>query len=182
MLRVECGCSYSNKETFPNTVKAPVQYGQNLCSLVCYLRPPVCLLGKAHRVDRQHHQRVDEPRYRFQHARACCPFFAPVVRGYKGFGGHFPRGGDETELRVNGRKRWGWTWQTAGETYIACSKICGYDTVMEHFPEGFPGTEIFAIIRSVVDTLFKKGSNPLPMLAFALNVAAHKNDFMTGHT
>ena len=43
------------------------------------------------------------------------------------------------------------------------------------------GAEIFAIIRSVVDTLLKKGANPLPTLAFALNVAARKNDFMAAH-
>ena len=40
------------------------------------------------------------------------------------------------------------------------------------------GADIFAIIRSVVDTILKKGGDPMPTLAFALNVAARKNDFM----
>lgn len=49
-------------------------------------------------------------------------------------------GGDETGLRVNGRKRWAWTWQTTGETYISHSKTRGYDTVTGNFPSGFPDT------------------------------------------
>lgn len=48
-------------------------------------------------------------------------------------------GGDETGLRVNGRKRWAWTWQTAGATYISHSRSRGHDTVRENFPGGFPG-------------------------------------------
>jgi transposase len=41
------------------------------------------------------------------------------------------------------------------------------------------GAEIFAILRSVVDTIIKKGGNPFESIRFAINVAASKNDFLT---
>ncbi len=39
----------------------------------------------------------------------------------------------------------------------------------------YRGAEIFAILRSVVDTIIKKGGNPSESLRFALNVASHKS-------
>jgi len=39
------------------------------------------------------------------------------------------------------------------------------------------GAEIFAILRSVVDTIIKKGGNPSESIRFAINVATNKNVF-----
>ena len=41
------------------------------------------------------------------------------------------------------------------------------------------GAEIFAILRSVVDTIIKKGGEPFDSIRFALNVAARKNDYLS---
>ena len=41
------------------------------------------------------------------------------------------------------------------------------------------GAEIFAILRSVVDTIIKKGGNPFESIRFAINIAASKNEFLT---
>lgn len=40
------------------------------------------------------------------------------------------------------------------------------------------GAEIFAILRSVFDTTIKKGGNPFETIRFAINLAAHKNEFL----
>jgi len=40
------------------------------------------------------------------------------------------------------------------------------------------GAEIFAILRSVFDTTIKKGGNPFETIRFAINIAAHKNQFL----
>ncbi|MBW6535204.1 MAG: transposase [Mariniphaga sp.] len=40
------------------------------------------------------------------------------------------------------------------------------------------GAEIFAILRSIVDTIIKKGGNPFESIRFTMNVAACKNKFM----
>jgi transposase len=39
------------------------------------------------------------------------------------------------------------------------------------------GAEIFAILRSVVDTIIKKGGNPSESIRFAINVATCKNEY-----
>ncbi|MGE4587405.1 MAG: hypothetical protein AB7D05_08700 [Mangrovibacterium sp.] len=39
------------------------------------------------------------------------------------------------------------------------------------------GAGIFAVLRSVVDTIIKKGGNPFKSIRFAINVAACKNEF-----
>lgn len=41
------------------------------------------------------------------------------------------------------------------------------------------GAEIFAILRSVVDTIIKKGGNPFDSIQFALNLASHKKEFLS---
>jgi hypothetical protein len=44
------------------------------------------------------------------------------------------------------------------------------------------GAEIFSILRSVVDTIIKKGGNPFDSIQFALNVATHKmNSYRMGN-
>jgi transposase len=40
------------------------------------------------------------------------------------------------------------------------------------------GSEIFAILRSVMDTTIKKGGNPFETIRFAVNLAACKNEFL----
>ncbi len=40
------------------------------------------------------------------------------------------------------------------------------------------GAEIFAILRSVFDTTIKKGGNPFETIRFAINLAAHKKEFL----
>lgn len=43
------------------------------------------------------------------------------------------------------------------------------------------GADIFAVFRSIVDTVLKRGGKPLPALTLALNVAAWKKDFMASY-
>lgn len=46
-------------------------------------------------------------------------------------------GGDETGVRVNGKKYWAWIWQTAMYTFIAVSESRGKKVIEEFFPCGF---------------------------------------------
>ena len=39
------------------------------------------------------------------------------------------------------------------------------------------GAKIFAVLRSVIDTIIKKGQNPSESLRFVINLAARKNEF-----
>ena len=46
-------------------------------------------------------------------------------------------GGDETGLKVNGKKYWAWIWQNTMLTFIAISISRGKQTVQKLFPTGF---------------------------------------------
>lgn len=51
-------------------------------------------------------------------------------------------GADETGIKVNGSKHWFWTWQNDKFTYITHSSNRKYDTVNEHFEQGFPNSTL----------------------------------------
>lgn len=138
---VDCGCGYRHKGAFPGTVKAPVQYGNNLASLVCYLsaRQFVPMARLTELVGSITNISLSQGTVSNMLDRAARSFL-PLYSGIRdAVSGATTIGGDETGLKVNGKKRWAWTWQTPGETFIAHSRTRGYDTVTENFPEGFPG-------------------------------------------
>lgn len=47
-------------------------------------------------------------------------------------------GSDETGIKVNGDKWWGWIWQNAYANYINITSNRGSQTIKELFPKGFP--------------------------------------------
>ena len=51
-------------------------------------------------------------------------------------------GADETGIKVNGNKHWFWTWQTDKLTYITHSSNRKFDTVTQHFEQGFPNSTL----------------------------------------
>jgi transposase len=46
-------------------------------------------------------------------------------------------GGDETGVKVNGNKWWFWTWQNTRNTFIVASDNRAWQTIEQHFPDGF---------------------------------------------
>ncbi len=49
-------------------------------------------------------------------------------------------GGDETGIKVNGKKWWVWVWQNVKNTYLAASNNRGFQTIEALFPKGLPNT------------------------------------------
>ena len=47
-------------------------------------------------------------------------------------------GGDETGIKVNGDKWWGWIWQNTHASFIQITSNRGSQTVNKAFPKGFP--------------------------------------------
>ncbi len=47
-------------------------------------------------------------------------------------------GGDETGIKVNGEKWWGWIWQNLYASFIQITSNRGSQTINELFPNGFP--------------------------------------------
>ncbi|MBW6481077.1 MAG: IS66 family transposase [Bacteroidales bacterium] len=47
-------------------------------------------------------------------------------------------GGDETGIKINGKKAWLWTFQTQFLTFLVASMTRGYETISNVFQNGFP--------------------------------------------
>lgn len=46
-------------------------------------------------------------------------------------------GRDQTGVKVNGVKHWGWTWQNSKATFITITDNSGQKTITDTFKEGF---------------------------------------------
>lgn len=135
-----CNCGCQNIASFPQGVRTPISYGENIEALVAYF-----------------------------HARQYIPFARMKETLNDVFGVSISEGGihcllqrfaqkttpiyqiikqrvvdskvigtDETGIKVNGNKHWFWTWQTPHLTFIAHSNNRGSNTINREFPQGFP--------------------------------------------
>jgi hypothetical protein len=79
-------------------------------------------------------------------------------------------GADETGVKVNGSKHWFWTWQTDKLTYITHAENRKFDTVNEHFKEGFPNsTLVHDGWKPQMKTIAANHQNCIPHLLRRLN-------------
>lgn len=134
-----CTCGHVQKSAYPNGVNAPVQYGNNIRSLVGYLSVyqylPFKRMSKMFRevfginlsegsVNNILNRLGDNSEMIYESIRACVEESEAV-------------GGDETGVKVNGQRWWGWVWQTLTATFIAISANRGKQTIDKWFPKGF---------------------------------------------
>ena len=133
-----CFCGHVTKSTFPSNVKAPIQYGPGVKSMVGYLsvrqylpyrRMKECFqdlfgiaISEGSLVSAVRHM-----------ASKSLPLYnrikenilrSPVV------------GADETGAKVNGEKAWFWTWQNPNNTFITIDPGRGFKLIKRLFPEG----------------------------------------------
>jgi transposase len=136
---INCSCGHQHKGTFPSIVNAPVQYGTNLTTLVSYLSARQFVpMGRLTELVRSITNISMSQGTVFNMLDRVANSLLPLYGGIKDAVANAGIvGGDETGLKVNSDKNWGWTWQTANETYIVNSKTRGYITVAENFPDGF---------------------------------------------
>lgn len=135
-----CKCGHKTTTEFPQGVKSPISYGQNIAGLIGYFHTrqymPFARMqemfnnvfniniseGGIHYLLNRFAEKVD-PIYEIIRQRVQD---SKVV------------GTDETGARVNGERHWFWTWQTPKYTFIAHSDNRGTDTIKSYFPLGFP--------------------------------------------
>ena len=137
-----CKCSHcGNKQSsdFPPNVKAPIQYGSSIDTIVSYLSV---------------YQSVPVNRLKKMFTQV---FLLPLSEGTivnilsrvalkcKGVYEHIKTdisistvvGSDETGVKVNGANWWIWVWQNIQNTFIVASESRGFNTVKSIFAEGF---------------------------------------------
>jgi transposase len=135
-------CLVPQLADFPRGVHAPIQYGSSVESLVSYFSA---------------YQYVPFARLQdlFEHV-----FSLPLSQGTignvlersaekcEGIYQHIKSqirqsevvGSDETSARVNGDNWWVWVWQNIRNTFIACSKNRGSETINSIWKEGLPNS------------------------------------------
>ena len=139
-----CHCGQCTLATVPPGVSAPVQYGNRIRSLVAYLNI------------RQYipYRRIQEMLRGVFNIHLSEGTIGNILKGsgdglipvYESIKAELESarvvGSDETSLKVNGEKHWGWTWQNNGCTYISISPTRGYAAVKALFPDGFPNATL----------------------------------------
>jgi hypothetical protein len=133
-------CGSKQSASFPADVKAPIQYGCSVETLVSYLSVYQSIPFK--RMQKMFTQvfslplsqgTVDNILHRV--AEKCEVVYeeikAAIVMGSVA-------GSDETGAKVNGEKWWIWVWQNVLTTFIVASPSRGFNTIESVFKEGLP--------------------------------------------
>jgi len=97
-------------------------------------------------------------------------------------------------VKVEGQKDWMWVWQSQSASFIAYEQSRGYAPdnnsserairnvkVKQKISGQFHSTQgatRFAVMRSVIDTVIKRGGDPLTTLRFAVGTTAEKRNFL----
>lgn len=142
VYRRTCSCGYQMESDFPSHLKAKVQYGPNVESLIGYLHArqyfpfkrmkefftdvmglPVSVGGIDYILKRLTGKAL--PYYEQIKERVCKAVFI---------------GTDETSLKVDGHNNWMWAWQNEYLTYLVHSDNRGFKTITDNFSNGLPDT------------------------------------------
>jgi transposase len=159
VFSVKCSCGQCNKGNFPEDIKAPMQIGLNMKSLISYLNTRHWMpyerltimaedllnfkisegsidntLEKFHQNGKDLHQQIKD-----------------------GLKLQSWLGSDETGTRVEGRRWWQWVWQNfLGSYYVICNSR-GYKVIEEAFGEDYKGQLVHDCLSAQNKTVAKKG-------------------------
>lgn len=135
-----CSCGHVSAGDFPAGVTAPVQYGNNLISLVAYLssRQYIPYNRLSELINSITNVSMSEGTV-YNLLNKAANMVLPIYEGIKQeISKAITIGGDETGVKVKANKFWAWTWQTINATFITISPGRGYATVERIFPDGLP--------------------------------------------
>lgn len=142
----ECSCGTLNKSSFPDQVKAPIQYGTNVENLVAYLS--VGQYISYNRIASMFKGLFNLPLSEGSIYNMLARFASKSIPFYEQIRKEIESaeivGADETGAKMNGEKWWFWTWQNNSTTYITASDNRGFKTVQNHFPNGFENATLLS--------------------------------------
>lgn len=144
LYKKTCACGHCNKPAFPTGINAPVQYGTGIESMAAYLHTRQYLPFE--RIQEYFHQvlHITISKGTIQNilmrmAENATPFYDKIKAQIEQ---STYVGGDETSLRINGKKSWLWTLQNESYTFLHTSDNRGFTTLKSLFPNGLPNTII----------------------------------------
>lgn len=137
---IQCQCGHCNQGQFPQRLKANVQYGPNIRSLINYFSVYQYLPYKRLKI-------LFKDVFNLDFSQGTI-FNALKRSALKSFGIYSTLkiilqqsnvvGADETPIVVNGVKFYNWVWQNTKITFIACENSRKKDNIYKHFNDGFP--------------------------------------------
>jgi transposase len=137
-----CSCGHVNKSNFPSDVKAPIQYGSNVESLVAYLS--VRQYMPYDRISEYLKDAYNMPVSQGSIKNLLDSFTQKSALTYQRIKENIANavviGADETGVKIDGKKFWAHTWQDAYNTFIAISESRGIKAIKDNFPDGFPSS------------------------------------------
>lgn len=132
-------CSRTQTADFPDNIKAPIQYGNNVHALISYLSVYQAIPYKrlAAMFADVLHIPISEGTISNVLNRSAERATAVYDRIKENIRNSPVVGSDETGAKVKGEKWWIWIWQSLSDTYIAASNNRGYRSIVEQWGDGF---------------------------------------------
>lgn len=135
-------CCHIQKADYPKNVNAPIQYGSSVISLIVYLNvfqyiPYNRLKDFFANVLNHSISEGTISNVLIKAARKSQFVYDEILENIKR---SIYVGGDETGIKVNGKKWWIWVWQNVQNTYMTASNNRGFKTIQALFPKGLPNT------------------------------------------
>ena len=138
-----CMCSKCNMQTtssLPSHLKANIQYGANIQALAAYLS--VYQYMPSNRIKKYFEDIMNIPISEgtiYNIIESMGNKAAPVYETIKEkVAASNVVGGDESGVKINGKKAWFWVFQNPLYTFIKVAYSRGYQSIAETFPNGFP--------------------------------------------
>ncbi len=133
-----CRCGYVTKSSFPSNVKAPIQYGEGVKSMIAYFSVRQYLPYRRMKECFQDLFGVSISEGSLVNAvRRMAYKSLPIYNRIKQNLLHSAVvGADETGVKVNGKKAWFWTWQDPKNTFITLDQSRGFKLIEQLFPDG----------------------------------------------
>ena len=152
-----CTCGCENTGTFPSEVKAPISYGTNVEAIIAYLYSRQYLPSE--RMQEFFRDVFNLPVSEGAIYNILGRFVQKSIPAYKAIKQTIENskvvGSDETGIRINGNKNWGWTWQNKHATFITISPNRGTQTIANIFEKGIPNA---VLVHDCWKPHFKSGT------------------------
>lgn len=158
-IQVTCRCGHKNKAEFPSHISAPIQLGPRIKSVITYL-------SVAHSVSYERLTQITWDMVGFSISEGTVdnilaevtersrPIWEKIRDLVKS---HQWTGGDETGLKVAGKRWWEWVWQNTRGSLYAVSQSRGYQVVKEFFGEDYVGAFVHDCWSAQNNTVAKLG-------------------------
>jgi len=137
-----CNCGKINCGNFPEQVKASLQYGPRIESMIAYMssRQYMPYARIAEYFNQIHQLPISEGTI----DNCLNRFYEKATSAYETIKSKIFNslavGADETGCKINGEKYWIWVWQTTQYNYITVSNTRGKQAIDDSFPLGLPNS------------------------------------------